>query len=139
MKKGITLPVLVLVSLFSFAQVQRVAKNPVTKQKDSVVHNRESPDANSMATVNRKKLLRDLNLSKDQKINLKDAKQAGDAKKDIISNDDKLSPEQKETMLRELKRAQAQRMQAILNEEQRAKMKAMRQQLIDQRRNARKQ
>jgi hypothetical protein len=64
-----------------------------------------------------------LNLSKDQKIQLKEARQANKAKKEAIENDEKLSNEEKEAKLKQLHQEQVKNTMGILNEEQKEKIK----------------
>ena len=78
-------------------------------------------------------MIKELNLTTEQKMKLKETRQALSEKKEAIENDDKLSAEQKEQRLREIKIDQARNMQTILNQEQREKMKAMRQKLFKNR------
>jgi len=71
-------------------------------------------------------MLRELNLTKEQRVKFKEMRQANMAKRDEINNNDSLTQEQKDAKLRELKRTQAQSTMTILNDEQKEKMKAMR-------------
>ena len=119
-KTGIFLT-LTFISILSFSQVQRVVTP--SKQSDAGV---TQPGDNNPEKMNRKKMMRELNLTKEQRSKLKEMRQSNMSKKDAISNDDKLTDEQKEVKLRELKRGQAQSTMTILNDEQKAKMKTMR-------------
>lgn len=119
-KTGIFLT-LTFISILSFSQVQRVVTP--SKQSDAGV---TQPGDNNPEKMNRKKMMRELNLTKEQRSKLKEIRQSNMSKKDAISNDDKLTDEQKEVKLRELKRGQAQSTMTILNDEQKAKMKTMR-------------
>jgi len=71
-------------------------------------------------------MMRELNLTKEQREKIKEIRQANQAKKEAIENDTTLTAEQKETRLRELKREMGQSMLPILNDEQKAKFKEMR-------------
>lgn len=119
-KTGIFLT-LTFISILSFSQVQRVVTP--SKQSNGGV---TQPGDNNPEKMNRKKMMRELNLTKEQRSKLKEIRQSNMSKKDAISNDDKLTDEQKEVKLRELKRGQAQSTMTILNDEQKAKMKTMR-------------
>ncbi len=112
---------LFFISFFSFSQVQRAATP--SKQSDAAA---TQPGDNNPEKMNRRKMMRELNLTKEQRSKLKEIRQSNMSKKDAITNDDKLTDEQKEAKLRELKRGQAQSTMTILNDEQKAKMKAMR-------------
>ena len=131
MKKRTLFLVSTLISLSSIAQVQRTGTP--SRKTDSVTTAQGANNAGS--DMNKKKMMRELDLTKEQKIKLKEARESSKAKQEAISNDDKLTQEQKDLKLRELKRAQAQNMQGILNEEQKAKMKALRQEMIKKRQN----
>jgi periplasmic protein CpxP/Spy len=73
-----------------------------------------------------KKMMQDLNLSEDQKKQLKEMKLAGKEKKEAILKDSKLTEEQKKEQLKKLHKQRAKDMQSVLTEEQKAKMKALR-------------
>ena len=121
MKKIIAFFALLFIVAISFAQVQR---------KKNVVNKADS--ANGIATdkkiskADKRDLMRELNLSKDQKSKLKEARQTAKAKKAAIENDDKLSEADKQTKLKLLKREQAKNTMGILNDEQKEKMKKIR-------------
>ena len=92
-------------------------------------------DSTSRATGNmaeknnrgdRKQMLRELNLTKEQRGKFKEIGQANKAKRDEINNNDSLTQGQKDAKLRELKRTAVQSTMSILNEEQKEKMKSMR-------------
>ena len=128
MKKGSIFLAFTFISSVSIAQVQRTGTP--SRQNDTAA---TTQGINNASDMNKKKMIRELDLTKEQKIKLKEARESSKAKQEAISNDDKLTQEQKDAKLRELKRAQAQNMQGILNEEQRAKMKALRQEMIKKR------
>ena len=73
-----------------------------------------------------KDMIRELNLTKEQKGKFKEIRQNMKAKKEAIENDDKLSDTEKKEKLRELRKEQMKATDSILNEEQREKMKQMR-------------
>jgi hypothetical protein len=111
------------ISFLSIAQVQRVATP--SKQADSVMRQPGDNIARN-GNVGRRQMMRELNLTREQRSKIKEVRQSNMAKKDAITNDDKLTPEQKDVQLRELKRAQAQSTMMILNDEQKTKLKTMR-------------
>ena len=108
------------ISFLAVAQVQRVVPQRLNDSTQSRQGN------NGEGKMNRKKMMRELNLTREQRSKLKEIKQSNLAKKDEISNDDKLTDEQKKVKLKELKRGQVQSTMTILNEEQKAKMRMMR-------------
>ena len=112
---------LLLFSLVSFAQVER--KPAPAKPADSVAN---SQKAGKMDKANRKDLLKDLDLSREQKGKLKEIRQAGKVKKEAIENNSQLSEDEKKKQLRELQKEQANSIQAILTDEQKEKFIAKR-------------
>ena len=122
MKKTALLFVLPFIALLSFAQVQRVV---TPKPVDSTIHSSENgSEKNNKA--DRKQMFRELNLTKEQRAKIKEIREANKAKRDAIDSDDKLTQEQKDARLKELKREQAQSTLTILNDEQKAKVKSRR-------------
>jgi Spy/CpxP family protein refolding chaperone len=111
------------ISLLSLAQVQRVV---TPKPADSLSRLNGSPDEKNNRG-NRKQMMRELNLTREQRGKIKEIRQSNMAKRDEINNNDSLTPAQKEAKLRELKRSQAQSTMSILSDEQKAKAKAIRQ------------
>ena len=114
--------ILLFSSLVSFAQIER--KPSPAKSTDSVF---SGPGGNKMQRSSRKDMIRELDLTREQKIKLKDMRQANMAKKEAIENNSQLSDPEKKMQLRELQKAQAQNMQAILTELQKEKFKNIRQ------------
>jgi len=111
------------ISILSLAQVQRVVTpKPVdsTARSNGTMAEKNNPG-------DRKQMLRELNLTKEQRGKLKEIRQANMAKKDEINNNDSLTQDQKDAKLRELKRSAAQSTMGILTDEQKAKAKAIRQ------------
>ena len=133
MKKTSIILALTLISFISQAQLQRKVTPLANRHHDTVTAGNGKRIANNGEALNRKQMMRDLNLTREQQIKLKDTRQSNREKMEVITNDDKLSTEQKEAKIRELKKAQAMNMQGILNEEQRQKMKAMREEMIKKR------
>jgi hypothetical protein len=119
MKKLSVLIVFSFIVTSSFAQVERKSNHSV--KTDSVKHNTVSKHDSD--GVNKRQMMKDLNLSKEQKIKLKEARQANKAKKEAIENDAKLSNEEKEAQLKALHQEQAKNTMNILNEEQKEKIK----------------
>ncbi len=111
------------ISFLSIAQVQRtVTPRPIDSLGRS---NGNVGEKNNRG--DRKQMMRELNLTKEQRGKFKEIRQANMAKRDEINNNDSLTQEQKDAKLRELKRGQMQSTMSILNDEQKAKAKAMRQ------------
>jgi Spy/CpxP family protein refolding chaperone len=123
MKKLTSLLILVCSISMSFAQVQRVKRAASTN--DSTV---ASADQKSTQGESRKDMMKELNLTKEQKIKMKEMRQANKAALDEITNNDKLSQEEKKTRIKALRMEQLKNTMAILNEEQKAKLKQLRMQ-----------
>jgi hypothetical protein len=73
-----------------------------------------------------KKMLKELKLTKEQKGKLKEQRQEAKSKNEAIENNDKLSQQEKDSQLKELKKEQVEKTGAILNDEQKEKLKKMR-------------
>lgn len=101
---------LLLSSVISFAQVERV---PPAKT-----------DSLSGTSISGKKdLVKDLDLSKEQKIKLKEIRQAGKTRKEAIENNSQLTEPEKKKQLREQQKEQARAIQAILTGEQKERFR----------------
>jgi hypothetical protein len=122
MKRIIAVTVLSLAFSLSFAQVQR-QKKEVDKSDSSANTTAQKQDAG----MDRKEMMRDLDLTKEQKGKLKEIRQAGKAKKEAIENDEKLSADEKQAKLKDLKKEQAKSTMSILSREQKLKLLKMRQ------------
>lgn len=70
-------------------------------------------------------MMKQLNLSEEQKAKLKEMKAAHKERAQAIKNDSKLSDEQKKEQLKALKGERKKNMEAVLNDEQKAQMKEM--------------
>ena len=116
------IPVIILSILFSNlisnAQIKR--EPAVTSKTDTISFS----SANTTEKMNRKDRLKELELTREQKIKLKEIRQSNQAAKAAIENNTGLSEEEKKKQIRTLQKEQAQKVQAILTEEQKAKFKA---------------
>ena len=117
MKKIVMLVTLTMMSYFVFAQQKQDSTTAPMEKK----HHRGG--------IHGKKTMQDLNLSEDQKKQLKEMKLADKEKKEAILNDSKLTEEQKKDQLKKLHGQRAKDMQAVLTEEQKTKMKAMKEKM----------
>lgn len=117
---------LLISSIISVAQVER--KPSPSRQADSAMNQ----SAGNMNRNNRKDLVKDLDLSREQKIKLKEIREAGRSKKEAIENNSQLTEEEKKKQLRELQKEQAKNIQAILTDEQKEKFKAKRQEMMEE-------
>jgi len=130
MKCPVLILLLVLVSLSSSAQIERV---PVTDKKDTNLIPKDTniiPFIGSRVTIDkqsRKERFKELDLTREQKGKLKEINQSGKAAKEAIENNTSLSEDEKKKQLRSLQKAQVEKIQAILTPEQFEKFKASRQ------------
>ena len=122
MKKLSTLLLFTVSISLSFAQVQR-AKTTTKQPSDSVA---KTTELNQTGKVKKRQMMRELNLTKEQKGKLKEINQANKAKKEEVLNNDKLVQEEKDAKLKALHQEQAKNTLTILNDEQKAKIKKMR-------------
>ena len=77
--------------------------------------------------MSRKERFKELDLTREQKVKMKEIMQSGKAAKEAIENNTQLSDQDRKKQMRELQKSQMQKMQAILTPEQIEKFKASRQ------------
>ena len=119
MKKYIAIVILCLTGLNITAQIQR---NVVKQKSDSTVTEPTQPKQDG----SRKELLRELDLTKEQKIKMKEINQTMKLSKDAIENDTTLNENEKKEKLKVLRKEQVTKIQAILTEEQKIKFRQLR-------------
>lgn len=118
MKSGVLVLALTLISLLSFAQVER--KTAVKDQADSV----STASFKEQAGKNdRKQMIKDLHLTREQQAKMKEIHQSGRSKKEALLNDNKLTNEDRQAKLRVLQKEQFDNTMRILNDEQKQKMR----------------
>jgi len=128
MKKIALLTALSFIVSISFAQVQRKAKPSSTA--DSTMAPKENNAQEGRG--DKMKMMKELDLTKEQRGKLKEVRQATKAKKDAIDSDGSLKPEEKEAKLKELRKEQQKNTMSILTPEQKAKLMKMRRDNKDQ-------
>ncbi|MBS1752437.1 MAG: hypothetical protein R2765_03985 [Ferruginibacter sp.] len=121
MKYTVILFSFLLFSVFASAQIER---KPAITKADSASTTSSSGKMNKQSKKDR---IKDLDLTKEQKMKMREIKQSGKATKESIENNTSLSEEEKKQQLRALQIEQAQKIQEILTDEQKAKFKAGRQ------------
>lgn len=120
MKKYSSIVVLfTLISFLSQAQVQRA---PVKQRTDSVTTTAKIEKDNK----SKKEIFKELDLSREQKVKLKELNQSMKASKEALENDTALTEADKKAKLKVLKKEQAQKIQALLTEEQKIKFRELR-------------
>lgn len=122
MKKVLFILALTVSTASAMAQIERARKVKTTSDTTST---------GAAVTMNddkqsRREMIKELNLTKEQKGKFKEMQQNMKAKKEAIENDEKLSDTEKKQKLRELRKEQMKATDNILNDEQREKMKQMR-------------
>ena len=109
---------LFFISNASLAQIQRT---PVKQPADT---NTVSPETSKQENP-RKEIFRELNLSKEQKQQLKAINQTTKAAKETIENDNTLTESEKKTKLLTLRKNNAFKINAMLTEEQKKKFRQL--------------
>lgn len=118
MKIYITIGLFILFHCTSFGQIQR---NVVKQKSDSATTNPVPAKENE----SRKEILKELDLTKEQKVKLKEVNQSMKASKEAIENNMELSDIQKKEKLKALKKEQMSKIQSILTEEQKIKFRQL--------------
>jgi Spy/CpxP family protein refolding chaperone len=113
--------ILSLLTISASAQIER--KPAVTKTDSAQMASNEQ----MVDKPGRKERIRELNLTREQKGELKEAMQANKAAKEAIENNTQLSDADKKKQMRDLQKAQVQKIQVILTPEQFKQFKASRQ------------
>ena len=125
MKKWSIALLMGLITLGSIAQVQR----NVAPKKDSAEIAMPGETMNGENEQSKKeikkRMIRSLNLTKEQRQKFKEIHQANKEKKESISSNDQLNESQKKDQLKELHKETAGNINNILSQEQRDKMKTM--------------
>lgn len=119
MKKTAFLILLVTMCASGFSQVRR--ESNIVKE-DSVTVVDTQKDKRS-----RRDMMKELNLTRDQRQKLKESKSSNQSAKAAIENDNTLTADQKKVKLRELRKAQLEKLKTILSPEQIEKLRKMRQ------------
>ena len=98
------------------------ASNAIAQVKREVNPSQTS-QSNTMQKNKKKEMMKELNLTKEQRGQMKEFHQSMKQKKEDINNDQTLTEAQKKAKMKELHKEQKEKMNAILTPEQREKMK----------------
>lgn len=120
MKKILGLILLIAVTYTLPAQVQRT---PAKSNADSSTTGLKSDEKRD----SKKQVLRELNLTQEQRSKMKEINESGKAAKDAVESDATLSEIQRKEKLKSIKKEQFLKIQSILTEEQKIKFKELRQ------------
>jgi Spy/CpxP family protein refolding chaperone len=121
MKQLLTI-LLLTAALAQSAQAQIRRTVPDKPKADSAA----APTTAPGEKMKRKEMLKELNLTKEQKGKFKEMRKEAKNKKEAIENNDKLSQEEKDKQLKELKKEQFEKTDTLLTNEQKEKFKKMR-------------
>ena len=116
MKKIMLALLSLIISLAGFSQVKKDRSKMSDSTKQSIKEVMKTKKGKKMA---------ELNLSREQKKQVKEIKQNDDAAKNAILNDAALSEEQKKEKLKELRKARQEKIKTMLTPEQKEKLKNM--------------
>lgn len=114
MKKIMLALLSLIISLAGFSQVKKDRSKMSDSTKQSIKEVMKTKKGKKMA---------ELNLSREQKKQVKEIKQNDDAAKNAILNDAALSEEQKKEKLKELRKARQEKIKTMLTPEQKEKLK----------------
>lgn len=118
MKKIAFLSLLLALAFSGFSQV----KKDRTKLSDSTKQSIREAMKNRKDKNGR---MAELNLSREQKKQVRDLKKEDEAAKESINNDKTLTEEQKKEKLKELRKARQEKIKSMLTPEQKEKLKSM--------------
>ena len=121
MKSSLIVLIVLLTAVTASAQIEK--KSTVIKMDSA----QAAVSDNKPDNQNRKERLKELDLTREQKVKMKEIMQSGKAAKDAIENNAQLSDQDKKKQMRELQKSQMQKIQAILTPEQVEKFKASKQ------------
>ena len=128
MKKMFVLIAVTIMSQFVFAQ-----------EKQDTILNRPAGGIfqkhNKGQRHDKKEMMKDLNLSETQQVQLKEMRMVNKEKRDAILKDSNLTEEQKHDKLKALHESNTKSMQSIFTEEQKVKMKAAKEKMKSERQN----
>jgi Spy/CpxP family protein refolding chaperone len=132
MKKVLIMLAISTITATAMAQIQRAVK-PKAVTSDTTT----TGSSNTMTPAkddkgSRREMIKELNLTREQKGKFREMQQNMKAKKEAIENDDKLSDIEKKEKLRALRKEQMTITDSILNDEQREKMRQMRKDKFEQ-------
>jgi periplasmic protein CpxP/Spy len=134
MKRILVLLVVTVMSQLSFAQVKPPVSTELSKSSNADAAKGERKRHHKMDKQAKRAMMKELNLTADQKAKLKEMKEANKAKKEAILSDSKLTEEQKKEQLKEMHKGDGKNMQGVLTDVQKTKFK----QLKEERKRARK-
>ncbi len=121
MKKIIVLLVISLMVQFAIAQVKTNTDKAFSKNGSGTEHKRH----HKMGRHDKREIMKQLNLSAEQKAKLKELNGANKEKRQAIMNDSKLTEDQKHEQLKAMHKGEVKNLEAVLTEEQKQQMKEL--------------
>lgn len=121
MKRILFLLVVTVMSQVALAQVKAPAETELNKSSNPATA--ENKKHHKIGKHAKMAMMKELNLSDEQKAKLKEAGDANKAKKEAILSDSKLTEEQKHEQLKEMHKSESKNMKGLLTDEQKKKMK----------------
>ncbi|MEP7145075.1 MAG: hypothetical protein ABI707_19470 [Ferruginibacter sp.] len=124
MKKIWMLLTFIFILSGAFSQVQR--KSLGINDTNNTVNDKRDGKQDIAKKTSARKVLKELNLTKEQKLKLKEMRQDNKSKRDEIVNDASQTEDQKHEKLKAIRKAAAYNLQRILSDEQKANLKEIR-------------
>lgn len=109
--------------LFAIAAFFFAANTQAQVQRETSHSQRMQSDSGRRA--HQQKMINELNLSADQKAQIKSLHEQNKQQRDAIKNDTSLTTDQKKEKMKELRQSESDKMNSILTPEQQAKRKSM--------------
>jgi len=113
--------ILIMMLLTGYSSLAQIQRNPVKQKKDSLA---VAPAAEKKID-SRKEIFKELNLTQEQKMKLKEINQSMKASRETIESDSTLSEADKKAKLRTLRKEHGSQVQALLTEEQKIKFREL--------------
>jgi uncharacterized protein YlxW (UPF0749 family) len=126
MKKALLLIVVCFAGYSTFAQIERKKIADTNKIKGTGQNSEMDEQVAFSKKKDQLKLLKELNLTREQKGKLKEMRQANQSKRAAVMNDVSLTEAQRQAQLKALQLSGAVGLQGILNEAQKKKLKELR-------------
>ena len=101
-------------------------------RRDPPVTDSSQTGMGAQQKITKKEMLDELDLTKDQRIQLKSIRQNNKQQRDMIANNDSLSAEQKKFELKQLRKQTESDINSILTDQQREKYNELKQEMRDQ-------
>lgn len=125
MKKALLLVLICFAGFSCYAQIQRKKAADSSKTENNRQGHKMYDAAEFSKKKDLQKILKELDLSREQKGKLKELRQASQSKRAVVRNDSSLTAAQKQIQLKRIQLFGSTGLQGILNEAQKKKMKEL--------------